>query len=224
MKLRSVASSGKNRMRLVFIALILPQLLGAQYVGISLGRSVSTVDWHVDPPPPSCDACIIGAFPGGSRSALTPAAALQLWPTSFVGLATEVRYIQKGYAVTEPRLNVDYLEVPLLMRLGPLVWSASRIAPFLEAGPALGLRARCGIRYDVRSDGCKSHAIADEDWSTRRYDVSLIGAAGVALRIAGGALVIGARTDRGLMDIGHGIGYPTRNRTTLTYASWLWKR
>jgi hypothetical protein len=210
-------------MRCALIALAMPHLLAAQYAGFSLGRMSSTVDWQVPPPPSGCDFCITDIAPNASREALAPGFILHLRPAALLGFATEMRYVRKGYATTEPTLNVHYLEIPLLLRAGPLISSTRHFTPFVEAGPALALRAHCEVDYNGRADECHKGVAFGQDWRIRRFDLSTLAGLGLAVRISDAALVAGARIDWGLVNIGGGQGVPTKNRSSLVYLAWLWR-
>ena len=210
-------------MRLALMALAVPHLLAAQYAGFSLGRTSSTVDWQVPPPPSGCNFCITDIAPNASREALAPGVILHLRPTALLGFATEMRYVRKGYATTEPTLNVDYLEIPVLVRAGRLISSEHPVTPFVEAGPALALRTHCEVDYNGQADDCRTGAAIGQDWRIRGFDVSGLAGAGIAVRISDAVLVAGARIDWGFVNIGGGQGVPTKNRSSLVYLAWLWR-
>lgn len=205
------------------IVLGLPRLLGAQYIGLSLGRVSATVDWQYPAPPKNCDFCVVDVSPHASRESLAPAFLVQLRPTSVLGFSSEIRYTEKGYATTEPTLNVDYLEVPGLVRLGRAVWPGSPVAPFLEGGPALALRTHCEVDHSGSGDPCRNGVTFGQDWRIRAFDVSGILGFGLAISIDQKLLVAGARYDWGLVNIGGGQGLPTKNRSSLVYLAWLWR-
>lgn len=64
----------------VALSLAIPAVLHAQYVGLSAGRAVSTVDWQYPAPPVDCDFCAVDASPSASRQSSTPALLVQ-WRT-----------------------------------------------------------------------------------------------------------------------------------------------
>ena len=201
---------------------LIPRLLFAQYVGVSLGRVWSTVDWQYPTPSPGCDFCIVDAAPNASRESLAPALAFQWGATHWIGVVSEARYTQKGFATTQPTLLVNYLEAPLLLRLGKLVSSTGPISFFGEAGPAIALRVHCEVDYNGIAAPCQKGVAFGQDWRIRSYDVSgVVGIAG-AVRLNDNVLVTGARIDWGTVDIGGGQGVPTKNRSTLVYVEWLW--
>ncbi len=144
-------------------------------------------------------------------------------PTRLIGFDTEVRYTMKGYATTEPTLNVHYLETPLLLRLGAISTSASPIWAFVESGPAIAMRVHCEVDYNGRADACVRGAAFGQDWRLRNFDISGVIGGGIAIRIRGDIAMAGARYDYGFVNIGStGEGVPTKNRSSLAYVAWLW--
>jgi hypothetical protein len=205
------------------VALLIPQILVAQYAGVSLGRTSSTVDWQVPPPPSGCNFCVSDISPNAHREALAPAFVLHTRPAALLGLSTELRYVRKGYATTQPTLNVHYLEIPVLLRVGSLVTARSPVTPFLEAGPALAFRAHCEVDYNGLADDCRKGAAFGQDWRIRGFDVSSLIGVGLAIRLPGAVLAAGGRIDWGFVNIGGGQGVPTKNRSSVVYLAWLWQ-
>jgi hypothetical protein len=197
----------------------------AQYLGLSLGQATSTVDWQVPAPPPGCGGfCASGVSPNASRVALAPAVQMEWRAAEWLGVDSELRFVPKGYATTQPTLNVDYLEIPVLLRIGKLVNEHSPVGAFLEAGPAVAVRVICEVKYNGIVGGCSNGTAYGQDYRTAWTDASAIVGGGVAIRIQDNLLIAGARYDWGLEDIGHeGQGVPTKNRSGLLYASWLWR-
>jgi hypothetical protein len=199
------------------------QPAAAQFVGASLGRVSSTVDWQYPAPPSNCDACVVDVSPNASRQSFAPALLWQGAPARAVGFATEVRYTLKGYATTEPTLNVHYLEVPLLLRLGVLSAPGVPVRPFVEAGPAFASRVHCEVDYNGRGDDCARGAAFGQDWRVRHFDISGVIGAGLAVHVGNDVAIAGARYDYGFVNIGStGQGVPTKNRSSLVYLAWLW--
>lgn len=179
------------------------------------------MDWQSPKPPASCTSCILDVSPNGHRQSWAPALLVSARPDQQLGFDTELRYTLKGYATTEPTLNVHYLEIPALVRIGSLRDSRSPVVPFLELGPALAVRVHCEVDYANSSNTCRNGAAAGQDWRIRPFDVSAIGGFGLSLRIDDRVAVLGARYDWGLVDIGGGQGAATKNRSTLIYLGWL---
>ena len=201
--------------------LILPNRLSAQHVGASFGWNSSTVDWQYPKPQSPCLGCVYDAEPNARRES-TAIAVSAVWRAQrWIGVTSELRYTPKGYAITQPTLNVDYLEVPVLARFGRLSGQGVPVAPFVEVGPALAVRMQCRVRYNQTTDPCRNGVAFGQDWRIRRFDASAIGGAGIAVRVRSNVLLAGLRVDWGLRDIGGPEGVPTKNRSTLTYVTWL---
>jgi len=210
-----------RRIALLLITLAHPAT--SQLVGASLGRVSATVDWQYPTPPANCDFCIVDASPNASRESFAPAFLWQSASDRWIGFASEVRYTLKGYATTEPTLNVHYLEIPALLRLGAVAGSTSSIHPFLEIGPGFALRLHCEVDYNGTSDPCARGVAFGQDWRVRHFDVSGILGVGLALRVGKEVAIVGARYDYGFVNIGSaGESVPTKNRSNLLYLGWLW--
>ncbi|MBL0171185.1 MAG: hypothetical protein IPP90_10715 [Gemmatimonadaceae bacterium] len=195
--------------------------LSAQHVGGSYARTASTVDWQYPAPPAGCDSCISDAEPNAGRHATALGIVAQWHVDRWFGAASEIRFTPKGFAVSQPTLAVDYLEIPLLLRVGRLVHQSVTVSPFAEAGPAIAFRTTCRVRYNSTSEGCYNGAAFGQDWRIRRLDVTAVAGVGVALHVHGNLLMAGERVDWGLRHIGGAEGVPTKHRSLLTYVSWM---
>jgi hypothetical protein len=210
-----------RRGALLFLAM--SQAAAAQLVGASLGRVSATVDWQYPKPPASCDFCVVDVSPNASRESIAPALMWQSAPARAIGFVTEARYTLKGYATTQPTLNVHYLEIPALLRVGALSGSGFPVRPLVELGPALALRVHCEVDYNGIADPCKRGVAFGQDWRVRLFDVSAIVGGALAIRVGDDVALVGVRYDYGLVNIGStGEGVPTKNRSSLIYFGWLW--
>jgi hypothetical protein len=211
----------------VFVAVIalghaVSSALGAQYVGISGGLAVSTVDWQYPAPPPGCGTCVGDASPSASRQSATPALMVQWRAQRWLGVSTEMRLAPKGFARTEPTLRVDYLQVPLLFRVGRLTGQQAGVRPFVEAGPAIALRVRCRVTFGSTSDGCVEGAVLGlQDWRIRRLDFSGQAGVGLAVRVRRALVLVGSRAEWGWSDIGGPEPFPTKHRAVTWYVGGL---
>jgi hypothetical protein len=206
----------------IVLSLALPGALSAQFAGVSLGRAVSTVDWQYPAPSADCGFCVSDVSPGASRQSSTPALVVQWRTTQWFGGSTEVRLAPKGYALTEPTLRVEYLQVPLMFRLGRVTGRRAGVRPFLEAGPALALRVRCRVFYNGTSDACVQDAVlGQQDWRLRRLDVSGLAGVGLAVHVRRALVLIGKRAEWGWSDMGGPDGVPTKHRADVWYVGGL---
>jgi len=205
----------------VAVLLVAPRFLPAQWVGGSLGRVTSTVDWQYPPPSEPCDFCVVDAFPNASRVATAGALTAAWRADRWIGATTELRYAPRGYAVTQPTLRVDYLDIPVLARLGKLASREAPVMPFFEAGPAVGMRVRCRVYFNTTSDPCRNGAAFGQDWAIRRFEATAIGGGGVSVRVGSQMLLLRAQVEWGLRDIGGAAGVPTKHRATSTSITWM---
>jgi hypothetical protein len=206
--------------RAAVVILAFAPSLAAQFMGVSSGRLISTVDWVYTPQ--TCPGCDYDVSPNARRRTYAPALTLEEFPSKFIGFSTEVRLMKKGFAVSEPTLDVDYLEIPALLRLGAISSPRFPVQPFIEAGPALAIRVYCEVDYNHTSADCSQGVPFGEDWRVRQYDVSGILGAGVSVRLDGRILMAGARLDYGHVNINNEMGVPTKNRSSLVYGEFLW--
>jgi hypothetical protein len=210
----------------LILSLTIPHTLTAQYIGMSLGRAASTVDWQYPAPPAGCIWCPIDVLPAGSRQAMTPAVVLQWHATHWFGASSELRLAPKGFAISQPTLRVEYLQVPLLFRMGRIAGRRAGLRPFLEAGPGVALRVRCRVSYtsvtgDVTEPCARDATVVKQDWRFTRLDLSALAGAGLAVHVRRTLVLVGGRVDWGLRDIGGPEPVPTKHRTTLVYVSGL---
>lgn len=211
-------------LRTALLLLAISEAAAAQLVGVSLGKVWSTVDWQLPKPPASCDFCISDISPHDFRESFAPALMWQGAPERSVGFSTEARYTIKGYATTQPTLDVQYFEVPTLLRLGAISGRTFPVKPFLEVGPAFAIRAHCEVDVNGSADPCDRTTTLGQDWRVRAFDVSGILGAGLAIRSGQYVTLVGARYDYGFVNIGStGHSVPTKNRSGIVYVGWLWQ-
>jgi hypothetical protein len=125
-----------------------------------------------------------------------------------VGFQPELVYTRKGLRGHDPNANtlstsLDYLEVPLLFRLGT---EGRAPGPFLVAGPGVSVLLRARRTTD------QSDAVSDVDLraQTTPVDINLIGGVGVST----GEFTVEGRFDAGLRGTGTGAsGVVSRTRT-----------
>ncbi|NVB78050.1 MAG: PorT family protein [Kofleriaceae bacterium] len=122
----------------------------------------------------------------------------------------ELAYVQKGFETTLPSLRVDYLEVPVLLRIDPLRHRLPVRFAFL-GGLAPAVRARCrqsgsffmngaGVPYDDRCEDAPR--VDDMRAYPARFDLGLVVGATLAVESPIGVFEVEARSERGLVDNG----------------------
>ncbi len=205
----------------ILIVLALPGRAKAQYVGVSLERITSTVDWQYPAPPSPCPFCIVDVAPAAQRRSTGGGLSMSWRTNRWLGASTELQLAPRGYAVSQPTLNVSYLEAPTLLRLGKMMFSQLPLAPFLEAGPAVALRVGCRVYYNDTSEPCKRDTAIGQDWRVSRFDVSAVAGVGMAVRIRTNLVVLRGRVDHGLLDVGGPDDYPTKHRSKSMSIAWL---
>lgn len=205
----------------LLLLLVAPCTLHAQYVGLSTGRTSSTVYWVPLPTDPG------ESSPHDRRDGVAPAIAAQWRAASWLGVASELRYTMKGFDTTEPTVHVDYLEVPLLLRVGRLTDARSVFTFFGEVGPALAIRANCRLKVNEDHGTCRKVQYSSDtgtDFRVTPVDVSGVLGIGGALRVRSAVVIVGARRDWGAINMGSWTGDKSLNRSNLVYVAVLWKR
>lgn len=117
--------------------------------------------------------------------------------------ARGVRQFQQAVTAGQPiEVGIDYVEVPVLLRLG-LPGLGSRLLPYLEAGPAFAWRINCGVSFDgatgANSTSCSDLNGDNIEETLRDYEQGVVVGAGFDFPVMGiGALNLDARYTRGL--------------------------
>lgn len=134
------------------------------------------------------------------RSAYIGGAFISVGLLDYLSIRPEVVYSQKGVSVIEAPfqfdINVDYIEVPLLVKL-TTPRPVGFIRPHLLAGPALSFQSACWI-YDSEDDD--DYDCDELDVNVEAQDFGLVVGAGVdaelgrAVASIGGRYTIGTRT------------------------------
>ncbi|HEY9225060.1 MAG TPA: hypothetical protein VIP11_00340 [Gemmatimonadaceae bacterium] len=182
------------------------------FVGGSAGLSWSTVDWQVPKPPSGCRSCIADIAPARHRNFLPLALMAHHTFNRWVALGGDARYIGKGWDVTTPALHVDYIDVPVLLRLGPQSTRESPVGVFVEAGPGGSLRTLCDV-----SGPCSRRS--NQDWRIRPFDLTANFGGALSLKVDRNLWIAGLRVTNGLLDMG-GPDYPMKNRTFFVHVGW----
>jgi hypothetical protein len=210
-----------RRLLAILTTALAPHAALAQHVGVTLDRVSSTVDWQYPKPPADCFPCVVDASPNASRGAIGGGVVVALRSSRRIGIGSEILLAPRGYAVTQPTLEVNYLSLPQLVRLGKLNDRRVPFTLFVEAGIAPAIRLNCRVRYSGISDPCYNGAAFGQDWRIRRFDASAVAGAGVSVRLSQQVLLIRGRIDYGLLDIGGPEAYPTKHRSFALSAAWL---
>ncbi len=137
-----------------------------------------------------------------------------------LGVQSELHFVQKGARYergpsTMPGGNasilIDYLELPVLLRLHLRDPAASGLRPFLLAGSGVAFRTGCS--FEASAGGTSNNqpcVIVNSPARYRTVDASAVLGGGVAFRVRARELTIGMRYAAGLIPISDS-GSNTRN-------------
>jgi hypothetical protein len=122
--------------------------------------------------------------------------------STHVLLRPEVVYSQKGAGGSnagvvgsgEGRVNVGYIEVPVLLQLEAR--SSSDLRPHLFAGPAVGINTSCTLTASGNTFSTSAEC-SELGVDVERLDISGVIGGGVAIPVAGLRLTLGARYTHG---------------------------
>ncbi len=149
-------------------------------IGFKLGAAISNVSFDAD-----FDAESITTFGGGGH--------LRLGLTPSISLQPELLFMRKGYKAselgTEFELNLDYAEIPVLLRID--VPMAAAIRPFVYAGPYGAFEVACKVEGEDCGD--------DDDRTT--FDFGAVFGAGLGFAAGPGSFVVEGRYDLGLKNL-----------------------
>ncbi|HEX6693948.1 MAG TPA: porin family protein [Longimicrobiales bacterium] len=126
--------------------------------------------------------------------------------------------------VGETRLRIEYIEVPMLAHL--TLGRHGKFAPFLVAGPVVGLEMRCRAQFvegNSRDEvGCDLST--DATFDRNKVDILAAGGLGLGYSVGGGRqLGLEARYTHGLRNISDNDddpGFEIRNRSVSVFLSY----
>lgn len=227
-----------SRFRFVALAIVgavVPSLLSAQMsagavrgarFGILIGPNFSSIS---DAGKALSDATG-AALDQKRRVGLDGGVFLQLPLSGIVSLQPEVHYAQKGVEISSSdataagklALNLAYVEIPVLLRFD-LRSGTSSIHPVLMAGASGAFRVQCALKISGTgavdaSQDCDATAggsdPADAD-AFKKYDVSAVGGAGLALNAMGRSYLLQVRYTQGVSSIAkdNSVNEKIRNNT-----------
>lgn len=190
----------------VFAVGVLPTQADAQSreLGFKLGPSFATLSGVEDALGDEVDA------PGVSVSSTTRSglAAGAFYRLGFgpASLQAELMYVQKGGGVegTDPdfgtgelTLELDYVEIPVLLRLA--IPAGMLLRPYVYGGPAVAFEVGCQAR--ITFDGLSISGDCDDDFDRRTVDVGMMFGGGVGLPVGVGRILLEARYNVGLVNL-----------------------
>jgi opacity protein-like surface antigen len=137
----------------------------------------------------------------GSRTGMNVGGFLELPLADIVWLVPGVYYVQKGASSDNPdgKIKIDYVEVPLLLRVG--VSQRSPVGVNLFLGPTFAFQAKCEFEFGSITGSCESQAASDFD-ATKKFDLGLAVGAGLSFAVSPNvSFLTNAMWDLGLMSI-----------------------
>jgi hypothetical protein len=137
----------------------------------------------------------------GSRTGLNVGGFLELPLADIVWLQPGVYYVQKGASSDSPdgKIKIDYIEVPLLLRVG--VSQRDPVGINLFLGPTFAFQAKCEFELGNLTGDCEQGAASDLDL-TKSFDLGLAVGGGLSFALSPNvALLANAIWDIGLMSI-----------------------
>lgn len=189
------------------LCLAVPAVGSTQQMGIILGANVSTVSETFQAIKNLTGAAVkterrVG-FNGGifiNKSLVGP---FSLQPEAHYS-QTGVKYtVSNSSATVSAALNVDYVEIPVLLRMD--FGKGSPLHPFIYGGPGGAFRISCDISTITSATtvktGCAENTTSTSKDPIEKYDVSAIGGAGLSLSGLGRSFALSARYSHGLSKI-----------------------
>lgn len=157
--------------------------LSAQVIGFKLGATMSKIVTE-----PDSDLDGLTAFAGGGfvRFGLGP-----------IAIQPELLTLTKGHDEPAGRLELEYIEVPVLLHLG--LSAGSMFAPYVFAGPAIGFEVGCQVELTTETD-CDD-AGTDAPQNRKSTDIGITAGGGVGFNIGPGTVLLEGRYNWGMTDI-----------------------
>jgi hypothetical protein len=151
--------------------------------------------------------------------------------SSTLAFQPELLFAQRGteasfsgdptFGNVDATLNLNYVEVPLLLRLD-VPTASTGFRPHLYAGPSLAFNTSCSFEADVGGfSGSSDCEDADEEFSPKSFDAGAMIGGGIAFPFAGGRqLTVGARYTFGLTNVFEDTGdVKPRHRVLAVYGA-----
>ena len=126
-----------------------------------------------------------------TRTGVNIGAAVTFAVADNLGIQVGAGYAQKGFTTTLEDVDVilalDYIEVPVLLRIG--VPSSGALSTHLFVGPAVSFQASCEVGGSTQGITVSAKC-SEADISIKSIDLGGVAGVGVDLAAAGGALSI----------------------------------
>jgi hypothetical protein len=175
----------------------------------------------------------LSSFVGGDadqmegKQGLKAGGAFTLFRLGPVSLTPEVFYAQKGArqrnnvsgAPVAYDFSLEYLEVPILAKIGIPLPGVRALRPYLAAGPAYGWKLSCEVDVDGGAQAPDCAEVLGSTFSSasgamRTADRGIVVSSGLDFNVLGLGLVnLDARLVRGLDRLNEGAGPDIRNQS-----------
>jgi len=176
--------------------------------GFIIGTNLSSISDADD----GIRAVVGAAYDKKKRVGLNAGLFLNIPLRGAFSLQPEAHYSQQGvtYESTlttqaqSASLKIDYVQIPLLLRVDVGSRSSS-IHPILFAGASGAFRISCDVSFSAGStkvsEACSENTTSSEPDPIRKYDVSAVGGAGLAVSAMGRSYALTIRYAQGLANI-----------------------
>lgn len=178
-------------------------------VGVKAGSSWSTMQ---------STSGGVASTPWGSRSDASAGISAALHVRGPLSVQVEGLYARRGWADgAESNLRLDYLEMPVLLRLAPEARRA--VIPVVLLGVAPSTEVSCGgmrqppLPTDFSQNNALPQPIQCNDERQRRRDLGLVGSIGVDVPLRTMAITTELRHTRGTRDLTPLYSSVQRNRS-----------
>ena len=184
---------------------LLPAQLGAQGITAGFSAGLSLANLTGDDADEDLD----------SRTGFNAGAFVDFPIGEIIGVSTGLYYVQKGFSddVGDVELGLDYLEVPILLRVTAL-GGDDAVGVNLFLGPTLAFEIGCEADFEgFGSVDCDE----DDEFPTKGFDLGLAFGAGVTFPVSDAMSLFGtAIYDFGLRSIDDsGVDFDIKNETVL---------
>ena len=148
-----------------------------------------------------------------SRTGFVGGISMRLHLASNVGVEFDGLYSQEGAKLStdgnEATLKLDYIRVPVLLRLG--IPTHSSVHPFVVVGPSFGFKVGCKETAGSESANCDSGG----GLNVKSFDFAGAVGAGVGFRVGKEELSLQARYTMGFQDIADNVNAKNKNFAVL---------
>jgi len=140
-----------------------------------------------------------------NRSGFAVGAFLNVSTGGFFSIQPEVLFSQKGAKLQsedgEATMKLSYVEIPVLLKVSPMLVGATGFKPFLYAGPVLGISAGCSISGEDEGISVDVDCGVGDFIDTKSTDLSAVFGAGGSFAVGRGTFSVEARYGLGLSDV-----------------------